>query len=280
MLLIGPGSTSEGVQLVPEETIPTEDLLTATPRPEFDVFEYHMYGASSMRCTGPQRVNTTPEDALTGEWLARADVVFDFYAPLRARYAPGKPIWITETAQASCGGDPWAQTFLDTFRYLDQLGHHAQRGVQAVMHNTLAVSEYGLIDRDTMEPRPNYWAALLWRQLMGTTVLDPRVPISEGLHLYAHCMRGASGGVTLLAINNSRSTTARLELPVAAQRYTLSAQDLQDEQMQLNGRTLELQANGDVPTLQGQAIGAGRVELSPATITFLAIPNAENPACR
>ena len=55
---------------------------------------------------------------------------------------------------------------------LDQLGRLARRGVAVVFHNTLASSEYGLLDQKSFEPRPNYWAALLWRRLMGTTVLD------------------------------------------------------------------------------------------------------------
>ena len=54
-------------------------------------------------------------------------------------------MWNTETAQAACGGDRWASTFLDTFRYLNQLGILAKRGVQVHMHNTLASSDYGLL---------------------------------------------------------------------------------------------------------------------------------------
>jgi len=56
-------------------------------------------------------------------------------------------------------------TFLDTFRYLDQLGRLARADVQVVMHNTLAASDYGLLDESTLQPRPKYWGALLWRQL-------------------------------------------------------------------------------------------------------------------
>jgi hypothetical protein len=41
-----------------------------------------------------------------------------------------------------------------------------------ISHNTFASSEYGLLDQTTFAPRPNYWAALLWPKLMGTTVLD------------------------------------------------------------------------------------------------------------
>lgn len=61
---------------------------------------------------------------------------------------------------------------MDSFRYLEQLGRLAKKGVQVVMHNTLARSEYALLDHDTYEPRPNYWVALLWNRLMGTRVCD------------------------------------------------------------------------------------------------------------
>src|SRR4051812_46261418 len=64
--------------------------------------------------------------------------------PFATRFEPGKDLCITETADAACGGNPWASTFLDTFRYL--IGHAslAQRGVKVIMHNTLAASDYGL----------------------------------------------------------------------------------------------------------------------------------------
>ena len=78
-----------------------------------------------------------------------------------------------------------------------------KQDVRVVAHNTLVASDYGLLDDKTLEPKPNYRAELLWRRLMGSTVLDSGVPIQEGLHIYAHCLRGTPGGVALLAINNS-----------------------------------------------------------------------------
>lgn len=48
----------------------------------------------------------------------------------------------------------------------------ARYGVAVVFHNTLASSEYDLLDENTVKPRHNYWAALLWHRLMGTAVLD------------------------------------------------------------------------------------------------------------
>jgi hypothetical protein len=130
---------------------------------------------------------SAPEAALSEQWLAQTDQALTFHRTLRNQFEPGKPIWLTETADAACGGNRSSSTFLDTFRYLDQLGRLAKAGVQVVMHNTLAASDYGLLDETTLTPRPNYWGALLWRRLMGTTVLESGAPIEQGLHVYAHC---------------------------------------------------------------------------------------------
>jgi hypothetical protein len=281
MLVVGPSATGEGpVTLLSGELIHTQDIFMATPRPVFDAFSYHMYGSSSTRCESPGKLTTTADVALSEEWLSRSEQTYEYYAGLRDRYLPGKAMWVTETGETSCGGNPWAKTFLDTFRYLDQFGRLAKHGVHAVMHNTLAISEYALIDRQTLEPRPNYWAALLWRRLMGTTVLDAGVPRIDGLHLYAHCLPGQAGGVALLAINNSRRRPEFIELPASAERYTLSAQQVRDERVRLNGRPLSLDANGELPELRGEAVPPGRVEFAPTTITFLSVPGAANANCR
>jgi hypothetical protein len=110
---------------------------------------------------------------------------------LRDRFQPGRPIWITETADAACGGNPRAAEILDTFRYLGQLGRLAKRSVSVIFHNTLASSDYGLLDQNTFAPRPNYWAALLWHRLMGRTVLDIG-PILPGFHGHV-CGRSRGG---------------------------------------------------------------------------------------
>ncbi len=37
-----------------------------------------------------------------------------------------------------------------------------------------------------------YWAALLWRKMMGTTVLESGVPVQPGLHVYATVWKAES----------------------------------------------------------------------------------------
>ena len=148
------------------------------------------------------------------------------------------------------------------------------------MHNTLAASDYGLLDEKTLAPRPNYWGALLWRQLMAGTVLDSGVPIRAGLHIYAHCQRGTSDGVSVLIINTDRNASHSLMLPVPSERYTLDAASLRDTTVRLNGRALRLSGLDELPRIKGAQTRAGTQRFAPATITFLAIPAAANSACQ
>lgn len=289
-LVVGPGSTGEaGFKLFanPPAQMSTARLLGGSPKPEFDAFSYHFYGAVSQRCkslglrdpNNPRQVTTSIDDALTEGWLARADQAQTLYKSLRDRFAPGAPIWITESAQAACGGDPWSSTFLDSFRYIDQLGRLAQQGVEVVFHNTLAASDYALIDDETWLPRPNYWAALLWRRLMGNIVLDAG-PNDSSLHTYAHCMREQPGGVTVAVVNTDTANSGELKLPQAATSYVLTAKQLLSDSVELNGRNLALTPTGDLPSLQGKQVAAGEQPVPAASIAFLAIPDAGNPACQ
>ncbi|MBV9559850.1 MAG: hypothetical protein JOY90_05230 [Bradyrhizobium sp.] len=277
-ILLGPGSI--GAETVSNDMLDSKDLLKAAGD-AFDVVSYHHYGGISPRCShATLSAAARDRQALSEDRLSGADRAQSFYAPLRDALAPGKPLWITETADAACGGNPWDSTFLDSFRYLDLLGRMARRGVEVVMHNTLAASDYGLLDERDFTPRPDYWAALLWRRLMGTTVLEAGAPLVRGLHLYAHCLRGRPGGVALLAINLDRTTAQSLELPMPAVRYMLTADHLTDARIRLNGRALALGADDGLPPLDGEAVAAGGIELPPATIVFLATTDVENPACR
>ncbi len=285
MVFLGPGSVGEGVPLGNALTagsmpfLNSEDLLAAAG-PAFDAFSYHFYGAVSNRCASiGQGATTTPEAALTADWLSRTDTAETFYQGLRDRFVPGKPLWVTETADAACGGNPWASTFLDSFRYLNQMGSLARKGVQVVIHNTLASSDYGLLDDNTLAPRPDYWAALLWRKLMGNTVLDTGTTPAPAVRIYAHCLRGQPGGVALLAINTD-TAAHNLDLRTPSDRYTLSAEHLQDSTVRLNGNELKLGPGDALPQMSGTSIDAGEVTLTPDTITFFAVPNANNDACR
>lgn len=277
--IMGPGSLgeSEGGTL-PPGSIPSADLLAAAGA-GLDLFSYHQYATASPRCFDPARAGRTGSEAPSAEWPASPERSLAFYRQLRDRFAPGRPLWLSATADAPCGGTPRAATFLDTFRYLDQLGHLAREGVQVVMHDGLIGGDSGLLDERTLTPRPDYWGALLWRRLMGGTVLDPGTPRQPGLLLYAHCLRDAPGGVAILAINTDRERGRTLGLPVSAERYSLTADAPESRSVRLNGKPLAL-VDGALPAIGGAAAPAGYLLLEPASISFLAVPEAGNGACR
>ncbi|WP_242127974.1 hypothetical protein [Sphingobium sp. Sx8-8] len=284
MLILGPGSATEtpepwGIPPGIPGSIPSAELL-ASGGADIDAFSYHHYGAASVRCEASHMPQTRLEDALSEQWLARTGVTRAYYAAMRDRYAPGKPIWMTEGADAACGGNPWSGSFIDSFRYLDQLGQLAKQGIQVSIHNTLAAGSYSLLDPNDFSPKANYWAALLWHRLMGKTVLDAGIPLQSGLHVYAHCQPDRVGGVALLIINNDAARAASITVPGKRFRYTLSAPDTPSMGVKLNGQLLQLGAGDRLPAMVGIAERSPVASFAPHTISFLAIPEAENLACK
>jgi heparanase 1 len=277
-VFLGPGGVGEGVSLAPGgvkmKLILTDDLMKATG-PIFDAFSYHFYGTVSRRCMGTMAA----DKALNADWLDRTVVAEKFYADQRDKYLPGKPVWLTETAEAACGGDQFAGEFVDIFRFLNQLGALAEKGVTAVMHNTLASSDYGLLNEDTLGPRPDYWAALVWKRTMGDVVLDPGPIKNPNLRVYAHCSKDHKGGITLLALNTDREHEQVLSLPQPAQRFTLTAPALTSEKVLLNGMELRPESDGSVGSLKAAHASAGAIRLEPSSVTFLIIPSARNENC-
>jgi hypothetical protein len=287
--VLGPGSVGEttgdwgvasGGYASGMKLLPAGDLVAAGGA-DVDAFSYHHYGAVSQRCAAMGH-QTTAAAALSEDWLRRTDQTLAYYRKVRDTHMPGKHFWNTETADAACGGNPWGGQFLDTFRYLDQLGRLARQEVDVVMHNTLVASDYGMLDDRDFTPKPNYWGALLWRRLMGTDVLDSGVPTQEGQHVYAHCLRDEPGGVALLVLNTDKRAPTTLNLGEAVRngmRYTLTSPKLESRTVLLNSQPLALNAQDQLPMLRGEPLASKQVAFAPVSITFVALPNANNDAC-
>lgn len=115
----------------------------------------------------------------------------------------------------------------------------ASLGIARFNRQTLIGGGYELVNRSTFEPNPDYFAALLWRQLVGTTALQlgvqqqfPRsvslmgsaAAQSDVLRAYAFCARSsdasnssdAAGDVVILGLNFSPTQAVNLTLPVRA----------------------------------------------------------------
>ncbi|MEJ5979630.1 hypothetical protein WG901_23460 [Novosphingobium sp. PS1R-30] len=278
--LAGPGTAKMGVGGIPSiEWVTSEDYATASPAPKFDIVSYHYYPALAERCAPASSVQGMSADrALSDDWLARPEKEFQAQKALRDRHAPGAKIWLTETGGAACGGLRWQPAFLDVFRFADTHARLARQGLDAMFTHALISGSNGVIDEKTFEPNASYWSALLWRRLMGTRVLDAG-PNQAGFHLYAHCQRGVPSGVTLLAIN-LEAATRTLRIGRGADLYALTAPDLLGRAVQLNGKTLALAVGDALPAIEPKRARGSEVTLAPTSINFIAMPRANNPACR
>lgn len=274
--LAGPGNAMLGVGN--GLGTPPEDFAAATPRPQWDIVSYHYYPALAQRCAPPNSpVGMSADRALSEEWLARPDREIARFKALRDRHAPGAPIWLTETGGAACGGLTWQPTFLDVFRYADSHARLAKGGLDAIFTHALISGSNGVIDEKTFQPNASYWAAVLWRRLMGARVLDAG-PQRTGLHVYAHCLTGTRGGVALLALNLTGQSDA-LALSGKGGLYALTAPELESRTVLLNGKALAVTKQDTLPRMEPRAV-SGRVELAPYSVNFIAVPQAGNRACR
>ncbi len=268
-----PDNKGGGIEQIAMQTCDCADLLEGTTEP-LDVFSYHYYNGVSERLASvmPQG-HWLAQDATTEPYLDTALNFARTYVPLRDKYCPGAEMWVTESGDAGGGGDTWASTYLDVFRTLNELGGFASLTNGVIFHNTLASSDYGFLAREVFDPRPNYFAVLLWNRLMGTTVYDSQEPIREGAHVFAHSRKDGEDGVVYLIINNSLTETLSAQLPKDAKRYTLAGENgnLRASVMTLNGRPLALGEGNALPSMEPETQAAGTVEFAPGTCTFLVL---------
>lgn len=245
-----------------------------------DIITWHYYPQQSRRA--PQAVRKAHPWRLldpatldeVGYWAAQV-------SEWGRLYAPGKPVWLGETGHAQNGGEPGlSDTYLSSLWWLDQLGLMARLGQQVVVRQTLAGSDYGLIDEQTLEPRPDYWNSWLWKRLMGSKVYPAGVEGagSARLRVYAHSTPGRDQGeFTLLALNLDSRRAVRLALPSqsgrAFRRLALSTPDIYSHRLFLNGQELKLE-NGCLPRLEGEPVDFNKepaVDLPPLGIVFLQV---------
>jgi heparanase 1 len=260
------------------------DFLGAGGGDSVDVITWHYYPQQSVRGGA---VRSDPWERgllLTPE---RLDIVLkwaDEIADHRDNHAPGTPIWLGETGHAQYGGQPdSSDKYEGTFWWLDQLGALARRNQQVSVRQTLSGSHYGLIDEATLDPRPDYWASVLWRRLMGQGVLDVgRTAVDGYVRVYAHCTYQRSGAVTLLAINLDADHSVRIEADGLSNRskelYLLTSDGLDSADLMLNGTVLR-DDNGTLPVLDPDRVGNDPVDIPPRAMAFIVYPDAEAVAC-
>ncbi|XP_052160514.1 heparanase-like protein 3 isoform X2 [Oryza glaberrima] len=208
--------------------------------------------------------------------------------------------WVGESGGAYNSG---RHLVTDSFVFLDQLGMSAKYDTKSYCRQSLIGGNYGLLNKETFQPNPDYYSALLWHRLMGTKVLSATFNGTNMIRAYAHCAKD-SPGITLLLINLSGNTTSQVSVTsegahantvkkhsrktrhLAAgsmrEEYHLTAKDgsLQSQVMLLNGRALVADENGEIPRLEPVKVDAAQpIAVAPYSIVFAHIHNFPAPAC-
>jgi hypothetical protein len=237
-----------------------------------DVYSYHYYNGISERLMSMMPTGHWPAEAAhTDEYLAVAPGICYMNLVPRDKYVPGGEMWVTESGDAGGGGDTWASTYLDVLRTLNELGSFSTLTNGVIFHNTLASSDYGFLAHGSFDPRPNYFAALLWTRLMGESVYACENPNTTGAHVYCHSRKDGKDGYAYLIVNNSLTDATTLELPREAELYELSGNgNMRSKVMYLNGAPLTLGENNALPALDGKKV-AGTVEIAPGSCAFVVV---------
>ena len=260
---------SGGVENLSGNMATCDDLMRGATE-ALDVYSYHYYNGISERLEAVMPAMHWSSDKVLAEgYLKVAPVNADLNVPLRDKYCPNGEMWVTESGDAGGGGNTWASTYVDVFRTLNELGTFCTITDGVIFHNTLASSDYGFLKHGTFDPRPNYFAVLLWNRIMGTTVYDTKEEIREGAHVFAHSRRDGKDGIAYLVINNSEKEATTLTLPKTAEVYKLSCDTLRGTVMKLNGKELVLGANNELPDMSPATVEAGELTLAPTEIAFV-----------
>jgi heparanase 1 len=252
---------------------------------DVDILTWHFYPQQSSRCP----VATRPaalRRLLDPRQLDEIDRWADDVEAARRRFVPRAQVWLDETSNAQCGGAPGiSDAFVSSLWWLDELGKMARRGTPVVVRQALSGADYGLLSEPSLEPRPDYFATVLWRRLMGTRVLAT-VAAPRTLRAYAHCAAAAAappGAVTLLAINlDDKPATITVDgLGDGARQVWLVTADALDAPVaKLGGQPLVVGDDGTLPPLASAPGRGGPLVLPPTSYAFAVFPEAAVAACR
>jgi heparanase 1 len=223
--------------------------------------------------------------------------------------SPNSSIWLGEAGGAyNSGRDNVTNSFNSGFWFLDQMGIFAANGHGAYCRQTLVGGHYSLLDYFTYEPNADYYSLLLWSRLMGKNVLATfaasQEPIETDLSLraYSHCSSSGHGGVTVLLINLSNTTSVNIDnisldasgrnllsssrreeyIFSSASDSTVETDILISKKVKLNGQPLEVSEDFNIPALKPSIVQHPQpsMVMQPLTYGFVVFPHAGVSICQ
>jgi heparanase 1 len=198
-------------------------------------------------------------------------------------------MWVGEDGGAyNSGQNQTTNRFISAFWSLTELGTFARAGFKVYCRQTFLGGNYGLVDKDTLKPNPDFFAFLLFKRLMGPTALDVGIQSGEPyVKVFAHCARGVSGGVTLLMLNFDGAREFRISGPTSLlgsgprHEYLMASPGIVNGTVAyLNGQPLVISDAGAYPKLEPVIKATSDpVVIPPHSYSFTVFPDAKVAAC-
>jgi hypothetical protein len=202
---------------------------------------------------------------------------------------------------------------VSSFGYFDTLGTLAQLNHSVTARQTLVGGNYELLRCSSgqaagpeptagcdFEPHPDYYIALLWRRLMGSTVL-PTPTVNGGdaaaLRVHAHCTAQPAkpGSVTLAfanmaetvtfsidatAIGGSITSGTRTEYRLKKANTSQPLEEVRELVFNDDPAPLAVGTTGALPALVGtKAVAGASLIVNAETIGWAVYADAKAPAC-
>ncbi|XP_051147648.1 heparanase-like protein 1 [Andrographis paniculata] len=181
-------------------------LLQVSGPHTVNIMSHHMY------TLGPGNDHNLLSKILNPDHLNKATSIFSNVTSTIQSNGPWASAWVGESGGVfNNGARGISDAFINSFWYLDQLGMAARFKTKVYCRQTLIGGFYGLLNKTTFVPNPDYYSALLWHRLMGKGVLELNSYASPHLRAYAHCAKERTG-ITVLLINLSNETTYNVEI--------------------------------------------------------------------
>ncbi|MFD1382395.1 hypothetical protein ACFQ45_03405 [Rhodanobacter aciditrophus] len=202
---------------------------------QLDIVDWHYYPFQSQR--SPIRTRTARlEKLLDPNSLRDFETYSNRLNQYRLAYQPQAELWTGESGSAQCGGQPkLSDRFASCFWWADQLGRGARLGQKVMIRQSLIGGDYGLIQRESLKPNPDFWVSWLWKRLMGPDVYSVS---SQNPNLIVYCHGGHKRYRRTLLIINMTNQPQRVRFQnvgKAKRRFEVTGAKLTSKKLLING---------------------------------------------
>lgn len=256
------------------DVFPFTKRVVGQLRSNLDVLSWHYYPQQSNRCVVKTR-RAQVDTLLNPQYLDELEDHASYVQEMRNEFSPQAELWLSETGNAQCGGEKGiSDSFVSSLWWIDQLALLAQFEHDHVIRQTLTGSDYGMIDNETLQPRPDYWASVLWKKIIGKKVYSQPVASDYYVRAYHHELSDSMKEQTgkedvLILINLSTEHEKEIEVDISNELLfiDITADSLQSEKVSIAGN--EIDTIEDIESVLGEPQAVDSITLKKTSYSFI-----------